>query len=177
MLKLSDIQLNVLFSAARHEAGLAARPDGMKSAAAARIAANLMQAKLVREVSAKADWPIWRKDSDGKAYSLKILKAGQTATEEYASQREEPFADTPVIALQPFAPAPRRASKIGGIVGLLESADGATSDQMTSATGWLPHTLRAALTGLRKRGYAIQRWKTEAGTTYRIVPAPSAAAA
>jgi len=39
-----------------------------------------------------------------------------------------------------------------------------------AATGWLPHTTRAALTGLRKRGYAvtIDRSNKEQGSTYRI---------
>ena len=33
--------------------------------------------------------------------------------------------------------------------------DGATLAELVAATGWLPHTTRAALTGLRKRGYAV----------------------
>ena len=32
-------------------------------------------------------------------------------------------------------------------------------------TGWLPHTTRAALTGLRKRGYAVRREKLEGGSS------------
>ena len=30
-----------------------------------------------------------------------------------------------------------------------------TLAELIAATGWLPHTTRAALTGLRKRGYAV----------------------
>ena len=40
-----------------------------------------------------------------------------------------------------------------------------------AATGWLPHTTRAALTGLRKRGYAIERSAGEGGSVYRIATA------
>jgi hypothetical protein len=38
--------------------------------------------------------------------------------------------------------------------------------------GWLPHTTRAALTGLRKRGYtiAIDRTDKPGGSVYRIAP-------
>lgn len=46
---------------------------------------------------------------------------------------------------------------------------GASLDELAGATGWLPHTTRAALTGLRKKGHAhtrrasaglsIARWK------------------
>ena len=43
--------------------------------------------------------------------------------------------------------------------------------ELVAATGWLPHTTRAALTGLRKRGYAvgIDRAKVR-GSVYRIEP-------
>jgi hypothetical protein len=41
---------------------------------------------------------------------------------------------------------------------------------LVAATGWLPHTTRAALTGLRKRGYAIERERSEkGGSLYQIV--------
>jgi hypothetical protein len=46
---------------------------------------------------------------------------------------------------------------------------GADIEELTSVTGWLPHTTRAALTGLRKRGFAIERSRAEQGTVYRIV--------
>ena len=42
-------------------------------------------------------------------------------------------------------------------------AQGATLDALVNATGWLPHTTRAVLTGLRKRGFEIDR--TQGRTT------------
>ena len=39
---------------------------------------------------------------------------------------------------------------------------------MVKATGWLPHTTRAALTGLKKKGHAIGRDKRDEVTCYRI---------
>jgi hypothetical protein len=46
---------------------------------------------------------------------------------------------------------------------------GATLEELIAATDWLPHTTRAALTGLRKRGCAvtIDRHDKERGSTYR----------
>jgi DNA-binding MarR family transcriptional regulator len=41
------------------------------------------------------------------------------------------------------------------IIELLRRCHGATIDDLIAATGWLAHTTRAALTGLRKRGYAV----------------------
>jgi Protein of unknown function (DUF3489) len=55
------------------------------------------------------------------------------------------------------------------VIELLRRADGATIVDLTQATGWLPHTTRAALTGLRKRGYAVIRERIGAGdSVYRI---------
>ncbi|MBV9705609.1 MAG: DUF3489 domain-containing protein, partial [Methylobacteriaceae bacterium] len=55
------------------------------------------------------------------------------------------------------ANAPRDGSKLSGVIALLEQARGVTLDELIAATGWLPHTTRAALTSLRKRGYSIVR--------------------
>lgn len=66
---------------------------------------------------------------------------------------------------------PRAGSKQALLVSMLMSADGASLDKIVAATDWLPHTVRAALTGLRKRGHAIGR-RRESGDkspTYRIV--------
>jgi hypothetical protein len=47
---------------------------------------------------------------------------------------------------------------------------GAIMAELIAATGWLAHTTRAALTGLRKRGYAvaIDRSDDKRGSFYRI---------
>ncbi len=53
---------------------------------------------------------------------------------------------------------------------------GATLDALIEATGWLPHTTRAALTGLRKRGFVIERELDDVrGTFYRIARNPATA--
>jgi len=56
-------------------------------------------------------------------------------------------------------------------VGMLTKTEGASLDAIVAATGWLPHTTRAALTGLRRRGFAIERERQEGEATsiYRIV--------
>ena len=47
--------------------------------------------------------------------------------------------------------SPRGGTKIAQVIELLQCGDGATLAELVAATGWLPHTTRAALTGLRKR--------------------------
>jgi len=43
----------------------------------------------------------------------------------------------------------------------------ATIAELVDATGWLPHTTRAALTGLRKRGWDIAATKEDRVSRYR----------
>ena len=49
----------------------------------------------------------------------------------------------------PFAPTASRVSKSDLVVTLLKRGGGTPLDEMVAATGWLPHTTRAALTGLK----------------------------
>lgn len=63
----------------------------------------------------------------------------------------------------------KRPSKQQLMADLLVRDSGATLDEMVSLTGWLPHTTRAALTGLKKKGYAISSDKVAGVRTYRAV--------
>ncbi len=62
-----------------------------------------------------------------------------------------------------------KVTKRDQLAALLVRDEGATLDQMIAATGWLPHTTRAALTGLKKHGYAIDSDKIDGVRTYRAV--------
>ena len=43
-----------------------------------------------------------------------------------------------------------------------------TMKQLTALTGWQPHSVRAALTQLRKSGIAIERMQHPKGSRYQI---------
>jgi len=63
------------------------------------------------------------------------------------------------------------------VLDLLRRPEGATLERLVSATGWLPHSARAALTGLRKKGHALVSEKVGDGQrTYHIVRKAGAAA-
>ena len=59
-------------------------------------------------------------------------------------------------------------SKAARIVALMQRVEGATLTEMVEATGWLPHTTRAALTGLRKRNHRITKGTRGDTTCYHI---------
>ncbi len=67
---------------------------------------------------------------------------------------------------------PTKTTKTDAVIRLLRRSSGATIAQIQKATGWQPHSVRAALTGLRKKGHDVQRDKNAKGVTvYRITKA------
>jgi len=59
--------------------------------------------------------------------------------------------------------------KIDQVQKLLRRKQGATIAALKKATDWQPHTIRAALSGLRKKGATITRDRNAAGVTlYRM---------
>lgn len=70
-------------------------------------------------------------------------------------------------------------SKIAVVVSLLARTSGASLVELVAATGWQPHTTRAALTGLRKKGHDVTSVKADGVRTYQITttrtgdPAPA----
>ena len=65
--------------------------------------------------------------------------------------------------------ASHRTSKKATIEALVRRKGGAVIADLTTATGWQEHSVRAALTGLRKAGHTISRAHDDGGATrYRI---------
>lgn len=96
----------------------------------------------------------------------KPAKRVRRMAREPKSVKDEAHADaTPTMPI-----VPRPASKANLILDLLKRPDGATIPQLVGATGWLPHTTRAALTGLKKKGHAVTSSKaTGEDRIYRVV--------
>jgi len=194
-IKLTDTQLVMLSAAAQREDRCLVAPPTLKGGAAQKVAKKLISAGLAKETNAKRNDPIWRCDEEsGVSYALKLTAAGAKAigideeiepqnarSEEGALQNCDQAAVSSKVqardAPQPMEPvpagpsAPRGGSKLAQVIELLQRDHGATIDELIAATGWLDHTTRAALTGLRKRGYvvAIDRSDNERGSFYRII--------
>jgi hypothetical protein len=71
----------------------------------------------------------------------------------------------------------RPGTKQALVAGLLAREQGATLDELIAATGWLPHTARAALTGLRRKGGTLEKSTREDGKTAYRLASPGAAVA
>ena len=184
MAKLTDTQLIVLSNAAAREDGAGVVPPKMNKAAAAKVGSSLVARKLMREVRTKPGMPAWRADENGRSVSLIITRAGCDAIRvERVAKTYKPVSDkNGTVTAEDRHPAgeaaPRAGSKQALVVEMLSQEPGATLDALIEATGWLPHTTRAALTGLRKRGFAVERFRHETtGSVYRITSHPSPAQA
>lgn len=68
-----------------------------------------------------------------------------------------------------------RVAKQGLLIDMLGGDGGVSLTAIVEATGWLPYTARAALTGLRKKAHAIERFRDDEETRQRIVTASAAA--
>ena len=177
MTKLTDTQLIVLSKAAQRDDSAAVVPERMGAAAAKKVGDALVSRKLMREIRAKPGMPVWHKDEEDRPMSLVILRAGRDAIgvedEGGVAEPEVAPARSPQLTANPKGvksdAAPRAGSKQALVIAMLSKDKGVTLDALVEATGWLPHTTRAAMTGLRKRGYMIERSCHEKlGSLYRI---------
>ena len=188
-LPLTDAQRAVLTAAAARPDAALILPAKLKGGAAQKLVRALLDKALVREVRAKGNQPVWRKDAEtGRSFSLVLTKAGQAlgaVPAENGKPHAAPAALTatpaPVLTDGDAPPAasltvPRSGTKLAGVIALLGREQGAGVPEVMAATGWLPHTTRAVLTGLRKRGYALTRTAGTDGPVYRIGTVPAAAA-
>ncbi len=69
--------------------------------------------------------------------------------------------------------ADARRTKADTILDLVQRPTGASIAELTKATGWLRHSVRAALTGLRKKGREVVRTKDDQGVTRYCIAAES----
>jgi hypothetical protein len=185
--KLTDAQLVMMSAAAQRDDRCLAAPETMKGFVASKVSAKLIKLGFVREIRAKAAMPVWRRDDAGQGYALKLTAGGLNAIAEEAPEQAiapieapqpRPLSEATIVSdpdnvgEQAKTLAPRAGSKLARVIDLLQRLDGATIPNLTEATGWLPHTTRAALTGLRKRGYAVVRARVGGGdSVYRIAGA------
>lgn len=140
---LTKTETTLLTHAASREDGLLIRPETMKEVSYQRSIGKLLKQDLIAA-----------REQDG-ATLHHLTPAGYRA-----------------LGLEPprAGGAAKSGSKRDLVLGLLRRGDGASQDELIAATGWLPHTTRAALSRLRSSGQALVKSTREDGwTAYRVV--------
>lgn len=102
----------------------------------------------------------------------KLLEVGGgSATTSDARSPAERVTDTSipeaVRAVKSDAPRPTKSALLRA---MLAAPGGASLPALMAATGWQAHTLRAALSGLRKAGHDVTRHRAGEATVYAIGP-------
>lgn len=168
MTKLTDTQAILLSTASQREDGsvlplpASLKPGGGTSKALAALLKN----GLVEERETSETAAVHRTDGD-LCFALVLTPAGAHAIgiEPSGSRSAD---DDAVESQATSASKQKRVTKSDQVLGLLNRDGGVTLPELIEATGWLPHTTRAALTGLRKKGHDIARTKRDGATCYRI---------
>jgi hypothetical protein len=171
MARLNDLQLILLSSAAAREDGsLLPPPDsvGDRSPAIDKAIKSLLRRKLAEEMEVTINALAWRQDGD-LLFGVAITDAGRAAigVSDDTAEADEDAAPSPDADTVPTEPA-REQTKAALVLEMLQRPEGATLDALVEATGWLPHTTRAALTGLRKKGHTVTSEKVDGIRHYRI---------
>ncbi len=158
LIKLSPAQSLLLRNAARRADGHVIPPDKLRGGARAKVLTALLQRG-------------WIKPGDGGHL---LTDAGYAAI---GQQRPVPKDD-----VQPMATvddlqllegiAVRPGTKLAALVVALRRPQGATSLQLMLATGWQPHTVRGAISGMlrKKLGLNVVLAHNESGErVYRVI--------
>ena len=175
MPKLTKTQSAILVSAAQREDGSALPlPDALKlkGAAVTRTLEALRKKGLLEEKPASREAAQWRENKDGARMMLVITETGRATihTETAASKSGRKRSASRAVRRDVSKRRARRTTKVDAILALLRQPDGAGIAQMQKSTGWQPHSVRAALTGLRKRGIQMERGKDANGDTVYRAP-------
>lgn len=166
MPKISDTDALILSNASRRD-GMSILPAPASFRDGASIAKNLAslsKRKLIVEREVAEVSQAYRYE-DGRHIGLFVTAAGLAAIGVTVEGENEIPAD-PVVE--------RSKTKRDAIIALMSRSEGATLPELIASTQWLPHTTRAALTGLRKKGYTLTRGKRFGATCYTIVSSPMA---
>lgn len=174
MTQLTDIQILLLAAAAeRDDASLLPPPETLvtQRSTIRKALVALLGSALAAEVKVSDEAKTWRRIG-GERIGLVITDAGcaALARSDIATSPAAKPSRKQRSKQRTLSPAPAEAaqSKSAMVLDLLRREDGVTLDEIVSATGWLPHSVRAALTGLRKKGHAIKKAKRGDLTCYRL---------
>lgn len=178
MPKLTETQAILLSTAAqRTDGSLLPLPDRFRTLTVRirKAMETLVNRRFAQEIPVAVPAHIWRNDDD-LHWGLVITDAGRQAVgkeaPEMSSDPKGPSSQRADLADQPVMQhAKEHPTKKALVLNLLSRQQGATLAELIDATGWLPHTIRASLTGLRKKGHNLSKGKRGEVTCYTVAKA------
>ena len=167
MTDLTDTQSLILSTACARESGLIFPVTAnLKGGAVGNICKSLLKRGLIEEIPAADPDTVWRHGETGPltlratplAYSaLGLGTAGGAA---------------PAVQPDLTPPTQRKGTKQAQLIAMLKVPEGATIEEIVTATGWLCHTVRGVMSGALKKklGLTITSEKVaDRGRVYHLV--------
>jgi Protein of unknown function (DUF3489) len=113
---------------------------------------------------------------EGASEGIELSKNPTLSPQHQVSQFEPISAGADLATTNaPSADRPLASTKRALLIGMLERPEGASVAEIGQRLGWLPHTVRAAITGLRHAGREVTRSKDATGqSVYRLARAETA---
>ena len=114
--KLTDMQLVLLSAAWQRDDHCLTLPTGVQRGSARKAAAKLLEAGLVKEVRARKDAPMWRRDEETEQpFALKLTAAGLKAIAPEANEDSVEAAPTVDDAVSSRRPESFLAAETGAV--------------------------------------------------------------
>lgn len=171
-MKLSDTQTAILAAAiARDDRMIFPVNLPLKGGAVGNVLKSLLKRGLVQEMPTSDSGVVWRCGEDGQPLTLRASDAGVKLLGGgivHVGNRELTVVHSMVAKVVPNEHKRGITGEV--LVALLSRSGGATIAEMQVATGWLPHSVRGALSGVvaKKLGHTVESTKEERGRVYRI---------
>ncbi len=166
---LTDTQSLILSTACVRENGLIFPVTAnLKGGAVGNICKSLLKRGLIEEIPAADPDNVWRHCETGsltlRATSLAYSALGLGTAEGPA----------PAVKADPTPPTERKSTKQAILIAMLRAPEGATIEEIITATGWLSHTVRGSMSGALKKklGLTITSEKVDGrGRVYKLTAA------
>jgi hypothetical protein len=125
---------------------------------------GLVKRGLIARRSARHGEPAWAQGGSGLALKITLEGRALVGSTDPSSGDDQP--------LEPATPPRKRVrpgTKKALLVDLLRRPEGASISEIQQATGWQPHSARAAITGLNKKSFGATRTlRRDATRAYRL---------
>jgi hypothetical protein len=100
--------------------------------------------------------------------TTKLQRTRPAATKAPRNSKADKTGEPTTASEDTNTPPAKPTSKVEQVIALLSRPEGASLNDLVATTGWLPHSTRAALTGMKKKGHAVNSEKIDGVRRYRI---------
>ena len=167
MTDLTDTQSLILSTACARDNGLIFPVTAnLKGGAVGNICKSLLKRGLIEEIPAADPDTVWRHDEAGSL----TLRATPLAFS--ALGFGIAAAAAPAVQPDQTLPIQQKGTKQAQMIAMLKVPEGATIEEIVTATGWLCHTVRGVMSGALKKklGLTITSEKVaDRGRVYHLV--------